>query len=1696
MRDYKKRISLFLTVIMLMLSFSSASAFAEVGQTADSNDTTVIHENVEALKQDSKAVSNLSDGKQDLQDNALTSQAVENKAAEDKADNAKLKTRAADRGNQQFNEDDFYISGVNFNGLTDSGKEKLKASNGTLVFPRIKTKHGNYVSRIGDNAFKNLAIKTVSFPSSITEIGPQAFYNNEISNLTLPDTITEIGYGAFSNNRIKKLKLSEKLKEILGFTFANNYLDEVVLPDGLVKINYNAFENNISTNSNGKLRLLVKNPNKLTIEPRDADKYEIVPQASNPNRYVAEDFVHETVWDKSLQKNVCKVTGLSNSGKTKLSKNLDLVIPNQIDGKDVEVIGKNAFLERDLSSTVKLTSVKLPNNLLKIEDSAFGGNALKSVALPSKLRTIEQNAFCYNDISTLLIPNSVKEIGMNAFGGNSLGEVEIDNYKGLVKLDFQAFDSNVKIKYLRVKESFDINIKADNGVSVTTSPAGKASAGESIKISYNITDSSKELMYIKVKSGEYSTVTVKDNTFTMPKKAVTIEVKLKDKYTHDKWCAEDFEFGYYELGNPDDDFYLYEYSVRGLSEKGKAKLSSLKNVVLPKQDAKGTSPVWVNEDAFKGLKMESVEIPGNYTHVQNNAFKGCGLKKVILHEGLIYANDSAFENNAINELSLPTTFKYASKAAFKGNNLKSLKLPEICETVGPESFMNNKLEKVELGSRVKRIYGKAFAGNKLKEVNIPKSIKNKENGLDGIYSDAFDDNPGVENVPKKGKSKVILWTPEKNNPNKIVNRGNYVVDPKMPESPAPGESKWTAEDFTFGTIKLKTADSGIVELYAVTGFSDIGIKKLKSEKDLVLPTVDTKGKKVEAVADKAFTASYGDKRLNTLKIPEGYVYIGGMAFAFNGCGGELVLPESVEYVGMAAFFRNEFTSLIVPSSLESIPTSMMRGNKLNKVVFKGNNLKSIDRLSFSENRLEEITIPDSVKKIGAQTFTTNNGSDKYKGKLIIRTVSGTNPNKLADAENYLIDPKNPGEEPHINYSKWETSDFEYKGTAVTGFSEQGILKNKKNKNLVVPDKTPKGEAVTEIGIDAFRNLNAGYDIESIKLPETVTEIGDYAFQFNDIRKVKMPRDLKKLGMGVFMMSNVKEIEWNEKIEYIDQACFYMCELGKLEVPASVETVMNASFRKCGLTEVTFAKGSKLKKIESLAFADNSLTDINLPEGIEFIGSQAFGDNGFKEINVPASLKKIEFQAFVNNPSKKNPVPVIIHTPGGKNLNGLTDDQGKSFVIDPKVKASESEKAALKAEIERAEKVDNNKLTKKFKPLFDETLKEGKSIYADENASQASVNGSIKEIKWVLNRARLNRLMYEKEALDARKDEFDAEKWANVEDAYKDADTNLFYVNISDAKLDHLINTLSIALKALDSSTDELQGATAYEGEFAIKKTHYIEPYTIKVKVWVKDGVIVHVINNGTITDDPNDDEEHNGGYFKRAIENLSKYKGKKVKDVLDSKLSKDVGIDAVSGATVSTDGIHEAIKNALSKVPKPDPGAEDSVKLDLNDPTVNKDTGIEISGDTLIYIKGKSKGAELRIRGLNFASDKGNISIKVDGKAISKGDAYSLREGSIIIGFNKSYLDSLSVGNHSILIATGKGDVKVKLAIRETGVSEDNPNAQIIPTRGKIAAKQLRYGSRPVRTGDESEVAPFILLMMLSVASLGTLLAIRRRNSI
>src|SRR5690625_4944811 len=56
----------------------------------------------------------------------------------------------------------------------------------------------------------------------------------------------------------------------------------------------------------------------------------------------------------------------------------DVVIPNEIDGKEVTKIGINAFVSYNL----ELESVDIPDSVTEIGTSAFVNNNLKSVVIP------------------------------------------------------------------------------------------------------------------------------------------------------------------------------------------------------------------------------------------------------------------------------------------------------------------------------------------------------------------------------------------------------------------------------------------------------------------------------------------------------------------------------------------------------------------------------------------------------------------------------------------------------------------------------------------------------------------------------------------------------------------------------------------------------------------------------------------------------------------------------------------------------------------------------------------------------------------------------------------------------------------------------------------------------------------------------------------------------------------------------------------------------------------------------------------------------------------------------------------------------------------------------------------------------------------------------------------------------------------
>ena len=112
----------------------------------------------------------------------------------------------------------------------------------------------------------------------------------------------------------------------------------------------------------------------------------------------------------------------------------------------------------------------------------------------------------------------------------------------------------------------------------------------------------------------------------------------------------------------------------------------------------------------------------------------------------------------------------------------------------------------------------------------------------------------------------------------------------------------------------------------------------------------------------------------------------------------------------------------------------------------------------------------------------------------------------------------------------------------------------------------------------------------------------------------------------------------------------------------------------------------------------------------------------------------------------------------------------------------------------------------------------------------------------------------------------------------------------------------------------------------------------------------------------------------------------------------------------------------------------------------------------------------------------------VDGQAVDKANAYTLRSGSIIISFKKAYLDSLKTGEHEIAISTGKGNLNARIIIREDEVSANKPYENIESKNGAIQIKHVKSVNSPVNTGDSQNIIEFTLIMIIVSAALAALI--------
>ncbi len=150
--------------------------------------------------------------------------------------------------------------------------------------------------------------------------------------------------------------------------------------------------------------------------------------------------------------NIVETTGIEITGYDNTCGGMDVILPSNIDGKDIVSIGtlsfgqdmgynnnNNIFLISNEEEKFEINSIDMSNciNLKKISDEAFWGNNLTNVSMSNSVTYIGDRAFSGNQLTNVTIPDSVDTIMYNAFSENKLTDVIIGS--NVIIIEIGAF---------------------------------------------------------------------------------------------------------------------------------------------------------------------------------------------------------------------------------------------------------------------------------------------------------------------------------------------------------------------------------------------------------------------------------------------------------------------------------------------------------------------------------------------------------------------------------------------------------------------------------------------------------------------------------------------------------------------------------------------------------------------------------------------------------------------------------------------------------------------------------------------------------------------------------------------------------------------------------------------------------------------------------------------------------------------------------------------------------------------------------------------------------------------------------------------------------------------------------------------------------------------------------------------------------
>ncbi|MFI3253584.1 MAG: leucine-rich repeat protein [Eubacteriales bacterium] len=311
------------------------------------------------------------------------------------------------------------------------------------------------------------------------------------------------------------------------------------------------------------------------------------------------------------------------------------------------------------------------------------------------------------------------------------------------------------------------------------------------------------------------------------------------------------------------------------------------------------------------------------------------------------------------------------------------------------------------------------------------------------------------------------------------------------------------------------------------------IRYIGEKSETIMPSSLTDGRRILGTFHR-MNGAY--EPLKKLVLSEGIRYLDKETFCRSKTLEEVILPESLESMGIGCFqFCDSLKTIHIPDNIKEIPKDCFSDCTALENVSLSEGLCSIDDYAFADcKNLKEITLPQSLKEL----------------KQGVKHSVGP----LQSSDDYGI------------------------------FFRSGI------QSITIPPQVKK------IPNFAFYGCS---DLKEVNLHENITDIGKGAFKyaplladengfviinniFFDFTKANtvcvVPAHVKRISCKAFIEAKFQEIILPDGLLEIDERGFWDCSnLKKITIPSSVKVLVQDAFTECkNLEEVVVSSGTRVE----------------------------------------------------------------------------------------------------------------------------------------------------------------------------------------------------------------------------------------------------------------------------------------------------------------------------------------------------------------------------------------------------------------------------------------------------------------------------------------------------------------------------------------